>query len=262
MYTNGTDKKAIYIFLLITFAMSGICYFIRINGGDAAAGMTSILMWCPGIAAFITQRIYYHHQKILGFHKCKSRYNLAAFLIPVIYLGISYGIFLWIDKDSFSGQLYTTSIPTLLLLLPSSFITAMGEEIGWRGLLLPKMSEVWNVKIAVVLSGAIWAAWHFPLMLAGLYQTGTPVWYQLTMFTVEIIAITGILAFLRLKSKSVWPAAILHTSHNYFDQIIFSPLANSEKSAYFVGETGIITIVVLVLIVIILMVKHKPSVKV
>jgi len=256
------DKKAIGVFLLIAFAMSGICYFIIINGGDAAAGMTSILMWCPGVAALITQRVFYRHQKTLGFNRCKNSYLLAAFLIPVIYLGISYGIFWWIEKDSFSGQLSTTSIPMLLILLPSSLITALGEEIGWRGFLLPKMSEILNINIAVVISGAIWAAWHFPLMLTGLYQAGTPVWYQLTLFTIEVISITGILAFLRLKSRSVWPAAIFHASHNYFDQVIFSPLTNSERSAYFVGETGIITVVVVVVIVTVIMVKRKRPVRV
>lgn len=87
------DKRAIGVFLLITFAMSGICYFIRIIGGDAAAGMTSILMWCPGIGALITQRIFYHPKKTLGFNKSKNSYILAAFLIPVVYLGISYGAF-------------------------------------------------------------------------------------------------------------------------------------------------------------------------
>lgn len=127
------DKKAIGVFLLITFATSGVCYFIRIIGGDAAAGMTSILMWCPAIAAFITQRIYYRHQKTLGFNKSKNSYIIVAFLLPALYLGISYGVFWCIDKDSFSGQLYTTSIPMFLLLLPSSFATAWGEEIGWRG---------------------------------------------------------------------------------------------------------------------------------
>lgn len=253
------DKKAIGIFLLITFVMSGVCYFVRIIGGDAAAGMTSILMWCPAIAAFITQRVFYRHQKILGFNRCKNSYIFAAFLLPALYLGISYVFFWWIEKGSFGGELYTTSIPILLILLPSSFATALGEEIGWRGFLLPKMSEIWNVKIAVILSGAIWAVWHFPLMLAGLYQAGTPVWYQLTMFTVEVIAMTGILAFLRLKSKSVWPAAIFHASHNYFDQIIFAPLTNSERSAYLVGETGIITAVVLIVIVFVFVVKHKKS---
>lgn len=256
------DKKAVSVFLLITFVMSGICYYIRIKGGDAAAGMTSILMWCPAIAAFIIQMIFYRHQKVLGFIKAKVSYIFTSFLLPVLYLGISYGVYWCFDKGSFSGQLYTDSIPTLLLLLPSSFITAFGEEIGWRGFLLPKMTEIWNVKTAVVLSGAIWAAWHFPLMLAGLYQAGTPVWYQLTLFTVEIIAITGILAFLRLKSNSIWPAAIFHASHNYFDQIIFAPLTNSDKSAYFVGETGVITVVVLIIIVIFLALKCKPKVTV
>lgn len=251
------DKKAIGFFLLITFALSGICYFIRITGGDAAAGMTSILMWCPGLAALIIGRIFYHRQKILGFRKSQWRYILAAFILPVVYLGISYGVFWLFNKGSFSRQLYTTSIPMLLLLLPSSFVTALGEEIGWRGFLLPRMSEVWNVKAAVILSGAIWAIWHFPLMLAGLYQAGTPVWYQLSVFTIEIIAMTGIFAFLRLKSNSVWPAVILHASHNYFDQVIFAPLTSSGISPYFVGETGIITAVVIIIIVVVLILKYS-----
>ncbi len=119
------------------------------------------------------------------------------------------------------------------------------------------MTVIWNVKTAIVFSGLIWAVWHFPLMLAGLYQTGTPVWYQLSVFTVEIVAMGGILAYLRLNSNSVWPAAILHMSHNYFDQVIFNPLTNNGSSAYFVGETGIITAVVLVVISFIFMRRIK-----
>jgi membrane protease YdiL (CAAX protease family) len=254
------DKKAVGLFLILTFVMSCVCYFIRIAGGDAANGMTGVLMWCPGIAAFIVQRVFYRGQKILGFAKSKISYSFVAFLIPILYLGISYSAYWFIDKGSFGGQLYTNSILMLLILMPSTFITALGEEIGWRGFLLPKMSEIWGTRTAIVLSGAIWSVWHFPLMLAGLYQTGTPVWYQLSVFTVEIIAMGGILAFMRLKSDSVWPAAILHMSHNYFDQVIFGPLTNSGISVYFVGETGIITAITL--IVVVLIIKRRRGVRV
>ena len=78
-------------------------------------------------------------------------------------------------------------------------------------------------------------------MLAGLYQAGTPVWYQLPVFTMEILAVAAILGTLRLKSQSVWPAVLLHAAHNYFDQVIFSPLTGNAMGHYFVGETGIIT---------------------
>lgn len=235
------DKKAIAVFLAITFLLSGVCYSIRIAGGEAAAGMTSILMFCPAIAAFIVKIVYYRGVKILGWRGCKFHYIAAAVLIPLLYLGLSYGIFWLITGAALTGKLSTGSVGILLLLIPSSLLTAAGEEIGWRGFLLPKMAEVWHPKTAFLLSGLIWAVWHFPLMIAGLYQAGTPIWYQLPVFTIEILAVAAILGALRLKSQSVWPAIFLHAAHNYFDQILFSPLTESGMHHYFVGETGIIT---------------------
>lgn len=242
------DKKAVRLFLIITFALSGICYCIRIAGGDAAKNMTAILMWCPAISAFIIKRIYYRKEKLFGLNRCKLSYILTGLFIPVIYLGLSYGLYWIINRDVMTGEIYSNSIGILIVLFINSIILVTGEEIGWRGFLLPKMSEIWNVKTAVVVSGLIWAIWHFPLMIAGLYKPGTPFWYQLPIFTIEIIAITAIMALTRLKSKSVLPAIILHASHNYFDQIIFSPLTVGEKSAYFVGETGVITAAIIVLV--------------
>lgn len=241
------DKKAIGLFLIITFALSAICYYIRIKGGDAAAGMTTILMWCPAVAAFIVRGIYYRKVKLLGWNRCKLLYIIIGLFIPVIYLGLSYGSYWIFNKGSLAVGTYSESIVMLAVLFLSSIIKAAGEEIGWRGFLLPRMAEVWNVKTAIVASGLIWAVWHFPLMIAGLYKAGTPLWYQLPVFTVEIIAITAIMAVVRLGSKSVWPAIILHASHNYFDQTIFAPLTGGVKSVYLVGETGIITAVVLIL---------------
>lgn len=251
------DKKAIVLFLIIVFVLSGICYYIRIIGGDAAAGMTSILMWCPAIAALIIKKIYYSKEKLLGLNRCPITYILIGLFAPVIYLGLSYGLYWIVNRDLITGEIYTNSYVMLFVLFISSIITATGEEIGWRGFLLPQMTKLWNVKTAVIVSGLIWAIWHFPLMVAGLYKPGTPLWYQLSVFTIEIIAITAIMAIVRLRSKSVWPAIILHASHNYFDQVIFSPLTTGEKSVYFVGETGFITAIVLVLVALFVIWKNN-----
>ena len=241
------SKVSILLFLIITFGLSSICYYIRIKGGDAAAGMISILMWCPAIAAFIVRGIYYRKQKILGWNSCEMKYILYSLFIPAIYLGLSYGAYWLVNQKSFTGQIYSDSIVIILLLIPSSLLTAAGEEIGWRGFLLPRMTEIWNMKIAVLLSGLIWAAWHFPPMIAGIYQSGTVIWYQLPMFTVEIIAMTSMMAYLRMRSKSVWPPIILHASHNYLDQAICGPLTNAAKQSYFIGETGIITAIIMII---------------
>lgn len=263
------EKKSVIAFLIITFALSSVCYVIWIGGGEAesATGIAGILMWCPAVAAFIVRGKYYKKEKLLGWNKCKLSFILAAIFAPIIYLGLSYGIYWLVNKASFTGNIdsfttvassYTDKVNsgsvaiviTLIVLIFSSIIAAAGEEIGWRGFLLPQMTKIWNVKAAVIVSGLIWAVWHMPIMIAGLYMPGTPIWYQLPMFLIEVIAITVIMSVLRLKSKSVWPAILLHASHNYVDQVICRTFTDSINSTYYVGETGVITVVVSILVAI------------
>lgn len=263
------EKKSVIMFLIITFALSSIIYVIWIRGGEAAtkSGISAILMWCPAVAAFIVRGKYYKKEKLLGWNKCNFSFILISIAAPIVYLGLSYGIYWFVNKGSFTGDLYSLSsisssytnkldhrfavtVITLIITIFASTIAAAGEEIGWRGFLLPQMVKIWNVKIAVIVSGLIWAVWHMPIIIAGLYLPGTPLWYKLPMFVIEVIAITVIMAVLRLKSKSVWPAILLHASHNYFDQAIFGTLTKSINKAFYVGETGIITVIALILVAI------------
>ncbi|MBX4261724.1 CPBP family intramembrane metalloprotease [Clostridium estertheticum] len=264
------EKKSVIAFLIITFMLSSIIYVIWIMGGEAAtrSGISVLLMWCPAVATFIVCRKYYKKENLLGLNKCKLSFILTAIVVPMVYLGLSYGIYWLINKESFTGDLnmfssvsssYTNKLShrsvvtviTLVIGIFTSIITATGEEIGWRGFLLPQLTKIWNVKVAVIVSGLIWAVWHMPIMFAGLYLPGTPLWFKLPMFVIEVIAITVIMSVLRLKSKSVWPAILLHASHNYFDQAIFGTLTDSINKSYYVGETGIITVIVSILVAII-----------
>jgi CAAX amino terminal protease family. len=54
------------------------------------------------------------------------------------------------------GILFALSM-TLVSLL--SFLSAVGEEIGWRGYLLTRLVEA-EVPRPVLLSGVVWAVWH------------------------------------------------------------------------------------------------------
>lgn len=262
METNK-DKKALIVFFCITVVLSLIFYYVRIKGGDAARGMTTILMWMPGLAAIIVKIAFYRGEKLLGFNKFKPIYALFAVLAPIVYMGISYPIYWLIAPQSFSGNIYSDSPLMIILLFFSSFVGATGEEIGWRGYLLPKLTSLKGVTFAVIVSGLFWAVWHFPLMITGMYQSGAELWFALPVFTVEILAMSVILAFLRLKSKSVYPAIILHAVHNYIDDVFMIPLTKGDSHAYFVGETGFITALILIIIAgsVILCVRKKKTVE-
>lgn len=252
-------KKAIHYFLFLTFLFSMPCYYLINGGGASASGMVAILMWCPGISAIIVQKKYYKNEKILGLTTGKFSDNFLGFVIPLAYLAISYAIY-WLTFDQSLNQTYDfDSIILLVSMFLSSIVTALGEEIGWRGFLLPQLCRHYSLLKSAIISGAIWAVWHYPLMIAGKYNAGTPLPYQLSVFTVEVILISVILAILRMKSNSVWPAVILHASHNFFDQVIFEPVTNGLNKAYFVGETGMITLVCILIVMLMLYVTVEKS---
>jgi membrane protease YdiL (CAAX protease family) len=55
-----------------------------------------------------------------------------------------------------------------------------------------------------------------------------------------VVADSFILAWLTLRSKSLWPAAIFHGSHNLFIQSIFTPLTrDTGRTNYIIDEFGV-----------------------
>ena len=120
-----------------------------------------------------------------------------------------------------------------------SIASALGEEIGWRGFLLPRLTGKFGWRIGCLISGCIWAVWHYPLLLLADYNSGTPKPFALTCFTLMVIADAYILGWLRLRSKSLWPCAMLHASHNLFIQAIFDrSTAHSGQALYVTTEFG------------------------
>ena len=122
-----------------------------------------------------------------------------------------------------------------------SILSALGEEIVLRGLLVPELSKVGSFTTAALISGMVWALWHYPLiLLANYHNQGAPVWFGLICFTVMVLSLSFVFAWLRLKSGSLWTAALLHASHNLFVQGVFTPLTRPGKlTPYFIDEFGI-----------------------
>ena len=99
-------------------------------------------------------------------------------------------------------------------LLPNMILT-LGEELGWRGFPVPELTTWVGFRRASLYSGVIWGAWHLPGILTGAYgAAGTPKAYQLACFTILVIATAVVLAWLRMRSRSVWPSTIMHATHN------------------------------------------------
>jgi membrane protease YdiL (CAAX protease family) len=105
-----------------------------------------------------------------------------------------------------------SSLVTMELLGLLVAVAALGEEIGWRGFLLPALRPLGTGR-ALVLSGLVWGPWHAPLVLLG-YNYGTTNPFAVVMMTVTTILMGVLFGWLRMRSASVYPSAFAHGALN------------------------------------------------
>jgi len=205
-------------------------------------------MWCPGLAALVTTLALQRNLRGLGWRRGPVRYLLLSYALPVVYAGVVYGLTWLLGWGAFTtervpeGQpwpVFVLSNATVLFLL-GGLVPALGEEIGWRGLLVPQLARLTSFTKTALISGAIWAVWHMPMILFAGYHSDTPRWYGLLCFTVLAMGMSFAFAWLRLRSGTLWTAVILHAAHNVFVQTIFDPLTRDTGfTTYITTEFGI-----------------------
>ena len=165
-------------------------------------------------------------------------FTVGAMFVPLLVIAASIAIaaaFGWVTLDlvNFSGfaETLAASVPeeaaallppagtiVLLQLISLPFgviyncIFTFGEEIGWRGWLLPALRPL-GTWPALVISGAIWGVWHSPAILLG-YNFGLLDWRGVALMTVACVLWGILLGWSRLRTGSVWPAVVGHAALN------------------------------------------------
>ena len=121
---------------------------------------------------------------------------------------------------------------------------ALGEEIGWRGYMLPRLFA-FGVVPAMLLVCLLHGIWHLPLMLTtGFYHnTGNPL-LVVPLFLITLALAGVFFGFIRLWAGSVWAVAVAHAAANMAWELMTE--MTQTKSAlvleYVGGESGVIMI--------------------
>ncbi len=211
----------------------------------------------------------------MGWGWGKGRYQLASYVLPFGLGLISFGL-VWLlgfggfynevflaeaqvnIADSFGLNIAAPAMVMLALILLNgtlglipATIFAIGEEVGWRGFLVPELYKHHNFTRTSLISGVIWAAYHFPLLIF-LYapSRGISTWPLMVFAIIAGIGISTIMAWLRIKSGSVWTAIIFRGALNTFNQTIFQNLTTETSSLthYISGEHGLMLALIAVAI--------------
>ncbi|MBE7470361.1 MAG: CPBP family intramembrane metalloprotease [Anaerolineales bacterium] len=270
-------RREIATFLLLTFALAWGCQITAIllgvdfNRLDSSPPIVWVMLigtaWAPGLAALATRLIYYRSLRGMGWQGVQPRYLLLGAGLTLLFIALSYMAAWLLSPGSFApfqvldeatamlGRgwaadgvivLVYLGLNGLMLILPIGFF-ALGEEIGWSGLLAPQLARMTSFGSTALITGIIWALYHFPLMLFGGYTQGVPLWYGLLINSIVLVASGFMPIWLRLKSGSMWPAVLTHTCWNIFMFYLFEPITRTTPlTLYLVGEKGAATAVVVI----------------
>jgi membrane protease YdiL (CAAX protease family) len=248
------DKKTatwreIGVFLILTAALSALAYVPIVHAGTLGgpqSKLAALLMLAPGSAAVITYLIFERNLRPIGWRLGKLQYLLLALILPAGYCLAEYGLAWLVGWGRYNRQFPSGFSAVLLSLLFNGTLSALLEEIGWRGFLVPKLVEVTSFTNTTLITGLIWALWHYPLIIYSDVRLGnTPLPYALLCFTAFTVGLSFPLSWLRLKSGSVWTAALLHGSHNAFMLHVFNVLTtDTGRTWLLLGEYGLVTAVI------------------
>lgn len=249
-------KRALRCFFAIVILLSAVVEALICLGGPEALYLA--LMWIPAMAAAAANCVFFRENgeafsvkrwlALGGLRRCRLRDVLLGCLLPLVYLLIPYMVYwgLYPENFAYHGVPLTVIckdlLPVLVLGTFMSVLSALGEEIGWRGFMVPALVERLGLNRTLVISSLFWCFWHLPLLIGGGYMPGTPLLYQLPAFVLCIFPVGVMAGLLTLESGSVWPAAFLHAAHNNYDQAVFSLITAGANRMYFVSETGVLTI--------------------
>lgn len=240
--------KKIITYILITFLLSIVGYYLVIH--SKALGISPFLgmlylMWCPAGSAVLTCLVYDGNLSCIGWKPGCWRWLALGYCLPIGYASLAY-CFIWITGLGMINAGYQIHVFRLIVIgTLLNIVFALGEEIGWRGFLVPQLYKYKSFTTACFVTGIVWAVWHFPLIISGAYLVKMPVYWQLLFFVISVIAMAFPLGWLRLKSGSVWPAVLFHASHNLYIQRLFDPLTleTNALSKYAIGESGFVLVV-------------------
>lgn len=281
----------ILITLVVTWLVALPLYLADVTTVQALyLPLSLVMMGMPALVAWlIVRRTRPKGQRAatLGFNRHRPLprffvYLVLAFLLPIVIallsLPIASAMGLYdADLTNFAGlqQLFAdagvTGMPVEIILVNQvinvvlaawfiNLIPALGEEIGWRGWLTPQLLPL-GVLPTIGITGVIWGLWHTPLILLGHNYPHLPGWQAVVFMVMFCTLIGGILAWLTIRTNSVWPAALGHSTINAIGALPLLFSAEPTFDSAHVGITGTTGwIVAAVILVVLLAIKSfKPA---
>lgn len=262
-------KNKSFIYSAIVLIFTWVVSILMFQNEEFAKKNFAIIMFVPMIVAIIFQRfsrlkLQQGHQ-IFTFKNVTLKALLLGIFLPFLAVVLIAIIDVLFNISSFNASALNNSekITALFATFIPAILSVLGEEIGWRGYLLPSLAEQYGKFKATIITGIVWALFHTPLvyMLAKMEHVSNPGLVALVQaLTVFVISIS--FAYIYFLANNLLPVVLFHAIWNEINPFLLGDLYKNEagvlKGNIFVqnGE-GVMGLVVLAIISIFFMLKIK-----
>ena len=278
-------KKRLLIYLGLSFGMAWLIFYIFIFTGHTWTGsspemlsLVSLGMLTPAIAHVITRKITNEGFRLTGENSMmlgidlKGRkwvFFLLAVILPIVYATLGDAV-IWLMCPEAFGETEVSSfvviIYPLLAIVQGVVLSfaALGEELGWRGYMMPKLIELMGMPKAIIFGGIIWGLWHAPLTCVGhnfgMDYPGFP-YVGIVLMCLFCTALGTVLMYVTIKTNSIWPAAFMHAVNNSTPSVLLLFMKQDVDIPLRIHILSNIPLTILAIFCFWLMIKRKSITK-
>jgi len=125
-----------------------------------------------------------------------------------------------------------------------AMILGAGEELGWRGYLQEQLIQRFGLSRGIISLGLMWSFWHLPLLLAGYNYSENTVLGALVLSPMLLVAASFFMAWLTLRTRNFWPAALAHGAGDSIQGGLMSSIKTTLPGIYmYLTELTLILVV-------------------
>jgi len=141
-----------------------------------------------------------------------------------------------------------------------SMVFGAGEELGWRGYLQGQLTERFGLFNGLVILGLLWSFWHLPLLLCGFNYPENRYLGAFVLSPLLLIAASFFLAWLTLRARSFWPAALPHGAGDSIQGGVTTSIQSNKPGLYvYLTELALIVIVGLFFYVLLVRIRGRSG---